>query len=185
MIGSLRGTVIEISATDVLLEVAGVGYRVIAASGTLSGLRADEPAFLYIHDHVREDAHDLYGFATREERLLFERLIGVSGVGPKVGLAILSLGSADAVKRAIMSGDLGALTSISGVGTKIAQKVILELKGQLVEVGDAIGPDREVIDALVSLGYSSSQAKEAIKGIPQDVTDVSERVREALKRLSP
>jgi holliday junction DNA helicase RuvA len=185
MIGSLRGTILDVSPTDALIEVAGVGYRVIASPATLAGLRAGEPAFLHIHDHVREDAHDLFGFASRDERSLFERLINVSGVGPKVGLAILSLGSADTVKRAIMSGDLGMLTSIPGVGMKIAQKVVLELKGQLVDVESASGPDREVIDALVSLGYSSNQAREAVKGVPPEVTDVSERVREALKRLSP
>jgi len=183
MIGSLRGTAIDVSPNDALIEVAGVGYRVIAPPNVLAGLRVGEPAFLYIHDHVREDAHDLFGFASRDERSLFERLIGVSGVGPKVGLAILSLGSAETVKRAIMAGDLGTLTSISGVGTKIAQKVILELKGQLVEAGGATGPDREVIEALVSLGYSMNQARDAIKGIPEEVTDMSERVREALKRL--
>jgi holliday junction DNA helicase RuvA len=185
MIGSLRGTILDVTPVDALVEVAGVGYRVIAPPGTLAGLRAGEEAFLHIHDHVREDAHDLYGFVSRDERSLFERLIAVSGVGPKVGLAILSLGSAETVKRAIMSGDLGLLTSVSGVGMKIAQKVVLELKGQLVDVESASGPDREVIDALVSLGYSSSQAKDAVKGIAPEVTDVSERVREALKRLSP
>ncbi|MFA5750597.1 MAG: Holliday junction branch migration protein RuvA [Candidatus Shapirobacteria bacterium] len=184
MIGSLRGTVLEITPTDLLLEVADVGYRVIAAPGTLAKYRAQETCFLYIHDHIREDAHDLYGFTIKDEMTLFERLIGVSGVGPKVGLAILSLGSAETVKRAIMAGDLGTLTSVSGVGTKIAQKVILELKGQLVDLESATGPDREVIDALVSLGYSVSQAKDAVKGVSPEVTDVSLRVKEALRRLS-
>jgi len=185
MIGSLRGTVIEHSGLELLLEVGGVGYRIIAAPATLARFHAGEEAFLYVHDHVREDAHDLYGFSARGDLELFERLIGVSGVGPKAGLALLSLGSADAVKRAVMAGDLGFLTSAPGVGRKIAQKVVLELKGQLVE-GDegAQGHDREAIDALVALGYSGSQAKEALKGVSRDITDLSARVREALKRIS-
>jgi holliday junction DNA helicase RuvA len=185
MIGSLRGTTIDVSPTDALIEVAGVGYRVISTPSVLAGLRVGEDAFLYVHDHIREDAHDLFGFASRDDRALFERLIGVSGVGPKVGLAILSFGSAETVKRAIMAGDLGTLTSVSGVGTKIAQKVILELKGQLVEAGSATGPDREAVEALVSLGYSMNQAKEALKGVPQEVEDISARVREALRRIGP
>ncbi len=184
MIGSLRGTILDVTPTDLLLEVAGVGYRIVVAPATLAKYRTQEACFLYIHDHIREDAHDLYGFTGKDELSLFERLISVSGVGPKVGLAILSLGSAETVKRAIMSGDLSTLTSVSGVGTKIAQKVILELKGQLVDLESASGPDREVIDALVALGYSMSQAKEAMKRVSPETSDVSLRVKEALRNLS-
>ena len=184
MIGSLRGTIIDISPVSALLEVQGIGYRIQAPSGTLAGLRMNEETQLFIHDHVREDAHDLYGFVSKEDLGLFERLINISGVGPKAGLSILSLGTAETVKRAIMNGDLATLTSVSGIGKKIAQKVILELKGQLVEDSDASPADREVSDALVSLGYSASQARDAIKSIPAEITDVSDRVREALKNLS-
>lgn len=182
MIGSLRGRVLSVSPTSVLLEVAGVGYRVNAAPNTLS--RLSEEALLYIHDHVREDAHDLFGFLSQDELALFERLINISGVGPKAGMSILSLGSVETVKRAIMAGDLTMLTSAPGIGMKIAQKIVLELKGELVDPDTAIGPDREVVDALVSLGYSAAQARTALKDVGADVTDVSERVKEALRRLS-
>lgn len=184
MIASLRGRVISLNATNALLEVAGVGYRVHASPQTLSRLSMNEEALLFIHDHVREDAHDLFGFTSDDELALFERLISISGVGPKAGMNILGVGSAETIKRAIMSGDLSVLTSAPGVGTKIAQKIILELKGQLVDPEVASGPDREVVDALVSLGYSAAQAKQALKAISPEVTDVSERVKEALRQLS-
>ncbi|MFA5129795.1 MAG: Holliday junction branch migration protein RuvA [Patescibacteria group bacterium] len=184
MIGSLRGTLLEILPPIALIEVGGIGYRVTASPSTLSGLRKDEEVFLYTHDVVREDARELYGFVSLDDLRLFERMISVSGVGPKVALAVLSVGSASTVKRAIMNGDLSTLTSVPGVGTKIAQKIILELKGQIVEADGVTGPDREVVDALVSLGYSMSQAKDVLKSIPPEVTDVSDRVREALRRMS-
>lgn len=184
MLASLRGKVTTVTPLYVVLDVNGVGYRVHAAPNTLTRLTVGEDALLHIHDHVREDARDLYGFPSSDELALFERLISISGVGPKAGMSILSVGSAETIKRAIMSGDLAALTSAPGIGTKIAQKIVLELKGQLIDVDVAMGPDREVVDALVSLGYSSHQARTALKGVSSDVTDVSERVREALRSLS-
>lgn len=184
MIGSLRGRVQSLTPVSVLLEAGGVGYRVHASPNTIAGLRMGEEALLYMHDHVREDARDLYGFTSEDELALFERLISISGVGPKAGLSILSVGSAETVRRAIMAGDLSVLTSAPGIGTKIAQKIVLELKGQLVDADLAPGPDREVLDALVSLGYSAAQAKQGLKAVAADVTDVSERVKAALRHLS-
>ena len=184
MLGSLRGRVLALDAAGVLIEVNGIGFRVSVAPATLSRLAVDGDALLYIHDHVREDARDLYGCLPLDKLAMFERLIAVSGVGPKAGMAILSTGSVEAIKRAIMAGDLTALTAAPGVGTKIAQKIILELKGQLVDVETATGPDREVIDALVSLGYTASQARQALKSVPAAITDVSDRVRETLRYLS-
>ncbi len=184
MIGSLRGRVLTRSALQAILEVNGVGYRVHGSPNTLSQLTNGEEALLYMHDHVREDARTLYGFLREEELELFERLIDVSGVGPKAGLNILSVGSPETIRRAIMNGDLTLITSAPGVGTKIAQKIVLELKGQLVDADAGSGPDREAMDALVSLGYSMAQAKQALKDVSVDVTDVSERVKEALRQLA-
>jgi len=184
MIGSLRGNVLEVHAGFCLLEVAGVGYTVRAASGTLGSLKAGEERFLYIHDVVREDTRDLFGFLSRTDIELFERLLGVNGVGPKVALTILSAGSGEAVRRAIMQGDLALLVSVPGVGKKTAQKIILDLKGQLVEEEGLPSGDTEVIDALVGLGYPMQTAREAVKKIPSSITDVSARVREALRSLS-
>lgn len=184
MIGSLRGKVHEVHAAYCLLEVQGVGHVVRATPHTLSELTAGEERFLYIHDVVREDARDLFGFLTRVDLELFERLLKVSGVGPKVALTILSAGSGETMRRAIMHGDLALMTSVPGVGKKTAQKIILELKGQLVEDESGAPGDAEVIEAMMSLGYSSQDARAALKTVSPSVTDVSERVREALKSLS-
>lgn len=184
MIGSLRGTVLEVHAASLLVEANGVGFAVKAASPVLSSLHAGEDCFLYIHDHVREDARDLYGFLSRGELEFFERLLGISGVGPKVALTILSAGSLDAVRRAILQGDLATLTSVPGVGKKTAQKIILELKGQLVEEEGMSAGDAEVVDALVSLGYTAHAARAVLKSVPTEIADVSLRVREALKLLA-
>lgn len=184
MIGSLRGRVIEVNPPKVLLEVASIGYLVSMSHTSISALRIDDEVFFYIHDHIREDSHDLFGFSSREELHLFERIISISGVGPKIGLAILSAGSVERVKKAMVDGDLTTLTAVPGVGKKIAQKIILELKGQIVDTDLVSSSDREVVDALISLGYSAPQAKDALKSIPSEVTEVSERVRAALRTVN-
>ncbi len=184
MIASLRGKVLEVHASSALVEVAGIGYAIKAPVPVLTALKAGEERFFYVHDHVREDAHDLFAFTTRDELSLFERLLSVSGVGPKVALTVMSSGTSAAVRGAILKGDLAMLTSVPGVGTKTAQKIVLELKGQIVDPGDVPPGDAEVLEALVSLGYAAAQAREALKAVPKNVTDVSERVREALKRLA-
>lgn len=184
MIGSLRGVVLERSAQSILLEVNGVGYKVGVTPGLLALTKTGEPLFLYIHEVIREDAHDLYGFLTQDDLELFLKLLSVSGVGPKVANTILSLGSADAVRKAVMSGDVETLTSVPGVGKKTAQKIVLELRGQLVDDGELGGEDGEILSALQSLGYSSSDARAALKRVGSSVAGVSDRLREALKQLS-
>ncbi|HEU0050531.1 MAG TPA: Holliday junction branch migration protein RuvA [Patescibacteria group bacterium] len=184
MIGSLRGEVIEIMNGSVLLEVHGVGYLVRVSVSTLAQLKPGAQVFLYTHDHVREDVHDLFGFLSMADLALFEQLLGISGVGPKVAMTILSVGSADTVRRAIMNGDLATMTSVPGVGKKTAQKIILELKGQLIEAESVTPGDRDVIEALQSLGYSAAAARDALKDISSEIADTSARVREALRRLS-
>lgn len=184
MIGSLRGLVLEYSANTVLLELNGVGYRVLVPSSVLTLLRTGEEVFFYIHDHIREDAHDLYGFLSLEDLTLFDQLLAISGVGPKVAMTILGVGSADTVRRAIMSGDLDALTSVPGVGKKTAQKIILELKGQLVDSSTASPIDQEVLQALQGLGYPVAQAREAVKALSPELATTSDRIREALRSLA-
>ncbi|MFH1620561.1 MAG: Holliday junction branch migration protein RuvA [Patescibacteria group bacterium] len=185
MIGSLRGRVLEIHGSFVLLETNGVGYAVKISASVLTHLKTGEEKFLYIHHHVREDQEDLYGFLSYDEQEFFERLIAVSGVGPKVAQTIMSTGSIDSLRRAVMQGDLDFLTSVPGVGKKTAQKIILELKGQLVEAVETPLEEREVIEALVSLGYSVNQAKEAVKTLSPDTIEVTDKVREALRHLAP
>jgi len=160
-----------------------MGYRVYVSPAVLSALRGEGETFLYVHEQVREDADDLYGFLSLADLELFERLLTISGVGPKVAMTLLSVGSADTVRGAIMKGDLALLTSVPGVGTKTAQKIVLELKGQLVEAGHDAPQDRDVIEALQSLGYSIQQAREALKAVSSDIVETSARVREALRFL--
>ena len=136
MIGSLRGAVLERHpAGEVVVEVGGVGYRVLVPLGALAQLELGAPAFLFTHLHVREDAMVLYGFPTRNERDTFEALIGATGVGPKLGLAMLSVHSPGSLRRALVDDDLAALTLVPGVGKRTAQRLLVELKSRL-EVPD-------------------------------------------------
>lgn len=176
MIGAVSGTLVEIYPDGALVDVGGVGYRVHSPVSVLTRLPAPGKKLrLYTHLHVREDALTLYGFTTSEERDIFEVLIGVNGIGPKGGLAVLSVHAPDALRRAILGEDLDALTMIPGVGKKTAARMILELKeklgaidGDLVPAGatsvvrEALG---EVRAALLQLGYTTTEAREAIERV--------------------
>mgnify|MGYP001610324502 CR=1 FL=1 len=183
MIGSLHGRLLDIQPASVLLEVGGIGYSVRLTPASVTNLRIGDEAFFYTHHHVREDAEDLFGFLTQQDQRLFAQLIAISGVGPKSAMTILSVGSAESVRAAIMAGDLATLTSVPGVGKKTAQKIVLELKGQLVDEDADVSGDRDVIEALQSLGYSSLQAREALKNMSVEIKNTSDRVREALRVL--
>ncbi len=185
MLGSLRGTVIARGAQSLLLEIAGVGYRIGVTPGVLALTKTGETLFLHIHEVIREDAHDLYGFLAQEDLDLFLQLLSVSGVGPKVANTILSIGTTASIRKALLASDVDLLTSVPGVGKKTAQKIILELRGKLVDDDDtAVGEDSEVIAALQSLGYSLQDAKHALKQVGNDGLSVADRLRGALKQLS-
>ena len=184
MIVSLRGRVLDRRAQDIVLEVGGVGYRVGVTPGLLALTKMGEELFLYIHEVLREDTHDLYGFLSQDDRELFLKLLSVSGVGPKVANTILSIGTTDTVRKAMMSSDVAMLTSVPGVGKKTAQKIILELRGRLVEETSITGIDGEVIGGLQSLGYSVADAREALKHVSVDVVGTADRLRGALKVLA-
>jgi len=161
-----------------------MGYKIISHPAFLTSLASDKDELIYIHEHIREDAYELYGFYSLDELDFFKTLLGVSGVGPKVGLAIISSGRLEEIKARVMKGEVDWLCSLPGIGKKTAQKIVLELKGQLIEPEESILQDKEVIDALCGLGYSSMQAKEAVKYLPPEITETSERMRAALKFLS-
>lgn len=193
MIGSVRGTVLERLGTgEVLVEVGGVGYRVLAPLGALPALQPGASAFLFTHLHVREDAMVLYGFPSRDERDTFEVLLGASGVGPKLALAICSVHSPSALRRALIEDDLDALTLVPGVGKRTAQRLLVDLKARLdvpefdlveAEVGT---PDRaraEVREALTGLGYAPDEVRAVMGQIPDDGS-VEDLLRDALKLLS-
>ncbi len=193
MIGSVRGSVLERLGTgEVLVEVGGVGYRVLVPLGALPNLSPGVPAFLFTHLHVREDAMVLYGFPTRDERDTFEILLGASGVGPKLALAILSVHSPTALRRALIEDDLDALTLVPGVGKRTAQRLQVDLRARLdvpstdlveAEPGSPQRARAEVREALTGLGYASDEVRAVMGQIPED-GPVEDLLRDALKLLS-
>jgi Holliday junction DNA helicase RuvA len=192
MIGSVRGSVLERLATgEVLVEVGGVGYRVLVPLGAVPALAPGSPAFLFTHLHVRDDALVLYGFPTREERDTFEVLLGAAGVGPKLALAILSVHSPAALRRALLDDDLDALTLVPGVGKRTAARLVIDLKARLdVPIIDLVEADRastnarvEVREALTGLGYAPDEVRAVIGQLPDDGA-VEDLLRDALKRLA-
>lgn len=170
MIAHLRGRILEKHPTHLILEAAGVGYEVAISIPSFSGLPAEgAEVSLYIHTHVREDVLALYGFLRREEKQLFERLIGVSGIGPRLAMTVLSGIAPDALVSALRGNDLTALTRIPGVGKKTAERMVLELRDKLEGLTAAPSPapasrmEEDVISALVNLGYQRSSAEAAAK----------------------
>ena len=203
MIGSLRGVILGRAAkpggAEVLLEVGGVGYRVTVPAGSFGVLgELGSTAFLHVHTHVREDAIVVYGFASREERVCFEALIGAHGVGPSVAMAILSVHSPAALRRVLATDDVDALTLVPGIGKKTAVRLLVELKAKLdVEglggddsglalvgsAGAAGGPMAEVRIALAGLGYGHDEVRAAMAGLPE-AEDTEELLRAALRTLA-
>jgi len=195
VIGSLRGVVLERGAGEALLEVGGVGYRVLLPAGDALTLRLGEEAFVYVHTHVREDALTLFAFATREGRDLFEILIGAHGVGPGLALAILSALRPAALRRAVAAGDTAALTQVPGVGAKTAARLVLELAsrvGSPAGTTDEPGPQpgdqhgsalSELRVALAGLGYGPDEVRHALADLPADAS-LEELLRLALRSLA-
>lgn len=186
MISFLEGELAEKGAGRVVLDVHGVGYEVLAPVSTVAKLPAiGARAKVFTRMHVRDDAMTLYGFATADERALFDLLVTVTGVGPKVALSFLSVLSPDAIRRAVASGDVAALTIVPGVGKKVAQRVVIDLKEKLGGEGLSLtGPLADVREALLSLGLSPQEASEALSALPVDGDrPVEDLLREALRQV--
>lgn len=191
MIGRLQGKVWEERLDGTLIiDVHGVGYLVRASSQALAlAHRSPADIALLIHTIVREDVLDLYGFASDDELSFFKLLLEVSGVGPKTALGILNLAGIEVLQSAIAAGDATYLTRVSGVGKKSAERIVVELKDKLAKAGLAQGHearagDADVLEALINLGYSREESREALKSISSDAVELSARVREALRILS-
>jgi len=187
MIAKIKGKLEYIKNSYAVVDVGGVGYKIYSTAYTLGKISGQSEVDFFIHTHVREDAITLYGFLTLEELEMFELLISISGVGPKAGLGILTVASTKTIKTAIVNEDSSILTKVSGVGKKTAERVILELKNK---IGDISLGDREsaisgsdAIEALISMGYSAAEAREALKAVPKDIKDIGEMVKWALKGL--
>ena len=188
MISYLRGTVIVKQANYFILDVHDVGYAVFAGENFLQELLTGAPAEVFIHHHIREEASDLYGFKNLEELELFELLIGVSGVGPKSALGVLAIASAGDIKESIVRGDADLLTKVAGIGKKTAERLVLELKTKIYKVSASSSlsangslASSDELDALISLGYSLSEARAALNSVDPACQDAGERVKQALK----
>ncbi len=188
MIRRIRGSVLEITEKSAVVDVGGVGYEVYLPTGAISGLRLGEMATIETRLIIRDDAHELYGFTDKSELEFFELLLGVSGVGPKSALTIVSIGSINTLKKAIGSGDLSYLTKVSGIGKKTAEKIIVELRDKLALMGHnaregELSGESDALEALLALGYTREESRDALKDVPALFSETSGRVREALKIL--
>jgi len=194
----IEGTVTDILNMLAVVDCGGVGYALNTTNNTLAGLKLGQKAKLYTYLNVREDCFDLYGFLTLSEKRCFEQLISVSGVGPKAALSILSSGTPDTLAMAILTGDEKALTVAPGIGKKIAQRVILELKDKMSKqapefaAGSALTSGTPVMGgskaadaaaALAVLGYSSNEISAALKGIDAENLPVDAIVKQALRKM--
>lgn len=194
MIGSLRGLLLERWGDEVVVEVGGVGHRVAVGPATSLGLgELDTEVFLYIHDHVREDARTLYGFATVEELRCFELLLAAHGVGPALAQAILAVHPPGALQRVVADEDLAALCEVPGVGKKTAQRLLIDLRSRLADLGPApqtqapVRPGgspahEDVRLALTNLGYATDEIDVALGGAGAD-DDAQVLLRKALVLL--
>lgn len=193
----VNGTVAEIEAGLAVIDCSGVGYACATTNYTLSHLKKGERAKLYTYLNVREDAMEMFGFASQSELRSFKMLIGVSGVGPKAALSILSSTTPQQLSMAVVMGDEKALTAAPGIGKKIAQRIILELKDKLIKEqggfeagsGAAVAMPAqnnkagEAAAALAVLGYGSQEIAAALKGIDMDALPLEEIIRQSLKKM--
>jgi len=194
MIATLDGLVSEKLSDVVVIDVQGVGYGVYMTAEDYSKLVAGEKAKLYIYEYVREQAHDLFGFLSRDTKNLFEQLLEVNGVGPKMALNMLSVGSGEALKQAIASGDTKFIAQANGVGKRLAERVVVELKDKVGLIGvdlattglltseNSLAGD-EAVEGLVALGYTVADASIALKDIDPELP-TAERIKIALKQVA-
>lgn len=184
MIASISGKIINKNSDSLVIEVGGIGYSVFVVGDVINKYALDQDIKLVTHMVVREDSQALYGFITTEELKLFSQLVSVSGIGPKVAMAILNSGKTPELKTAISNGDSAIFTAISGVGLKTAQRLILELKSKMDMVGIELGNNdsEEVIKALSGLGYNMYEIRNIIGQVSSHLP-LEEKVKEALKLL--
>lgn len=192
MIATLNGTVAEKLLEQVVIDVNGVGYSILLPYEEYTKLIPGDPVKVYVYEHIRENAHDLYGFTNLESKQLFELLLDVTGVGPKVSLSILGLGPSASVRHAIASGDTKYIQSAPGVGKRVAERVVVELKDKVglvstaetgaLFVGASHAEQDEAVQGLVGLGYSVADALGALSGIDADLS-AEERIKRALKGI--
>ena len=186
MIGRLRGTLVDKSDGSVVVDVGGVGYIVAVTPRTLTNLPPrGEQAVLHTHLHVREDQLSLFGFDTTADKDLFALLLGVSGVGPKVGLAILATMTPDQLRMAVVSGDTAALTAVPGIGKRSAEKLMVELRPKMeasIDTTPGSGPMSDVREALSGLGYGPDEIRDTLATMPHDLP-IEDLLKRSLQQL--
>lgn len=191
MIATLHGVVSEMLTDVIVLDVQGVGYGVFVSAEDHGRIQSGEMAKLYIYEHIREQQHDLFGFLSRETQAFFELLLGVNGIGPKMALNMLSIGTITVVKQAIADGDIKFIQQANGVGKRVAERVVVELKDKvglasvdlettgLLQAEDSLMKD-EAIEALVALGFTPQDAAKALRGVDEKLP-TQQRITLALK----
>lgn len=190
MIATLTGIVGEKIGTLAVLEVAGVGYGVLLTTSDLDRLTTGDKLKLYIHENIKEDAHDLFGFTMLDDKNLFEQLLKVKNVGPKVAMSVLDIGSANDVRTAIAGGDVKRLQTAKGVGKRAAEQIVVELRDKVglittnsaedIVTRSGVDYSDEAVQALIALGYSELDATMALKNIDPTLP-VEDRIKQALK----
>lgn len=188
MISYIKGKIISIEPQEVIVVVQNIGYGIHVSTSLASSVLSGQEIELFTYQHVREDSLDLFGFQTNYELGMFKKLIGISGIGPKSALGILSSVSVEQLEEAITTGNAAVLTKISGVGKKTAERIVLELKGKVLpgatsHLSAAGSMDLEVMEALEQLGYRADQARDALKSLQGDFSGSDEKLKAALKYL--
>lgn len=189
MIATLEGKVAEKLADHIIIDVGGVGYGVLVTAEDHGTLKSGSIAKLFIYEHIREQSHDLFGFTSREAKKFFELLLGVNGIGPKMALNVLGIGTAQAVKAAIANGDTKYIQAAQGVGKRVAERIVVDLKDKVglvssaddtaLFMSDAQANKDEALQALVALGYSMQDAAVALKDV-DTALPTEERIKQAL-----
>lgn len=186
MIAYLAGNIIELGLDKAIVDVNGVGYGIYFTGSDMNNLAKDDKVEVYIYEHIRENLHDLFGFLKPSTKLLFEQLVDVNGVGPRMALSVLSISSDDNVRRAIAEGDTKFISQANGVGKRAAERIVVDLKDKVglvstADVGDMLAKNEdEAFQALVSLGFSTIEANKALNDVDSKLT-TEEKVKQALK----
>lgn len=192
MIAYLRGKIQNKQKNFIILNVRDIGYRVFVNETIFSDLAIGKESELYIHQHIREDAHTLYGFNSLSQLDMFELLLTISGIGPKSALAVIGIASVDDIKDSISRGDSSLLVKVSGIGKKTAERVVLDLRDKIVNAtnsmqhatdGGGMIASGEEIDALMALGYSLMEARDALRLVDPNIKGSGERIRAALRSI--
>lgn len=189
MISRLTGSIVHTDPKSIVLDVSGVGYKVFISPDIFTKIDKKGPITLWTYLAVRENALDLYGFLSLAELNFFELLITISGIGPKTAMGILNVASLQALETAVQTEDPTHLIKVSGIGKKVAEKIVLELRDKVEKVShtpeskNAMKNDSDALEALKSLGYSPSEAREALKKVDKKVSKTGDKIKEALKIL--